>query len=263
MFLSHFSMNAMPFSERTSVSQILKDERFTQYLARLTFFAHHANIALVTGPTGVGKSTLIKFFFEQINHAIFHPAYLHLTHLRSSSLMKLVAAAIGENPKFTKERVFTQILDKTKNADKTFIIVFDEAHLLSQDALTDIRLLLSSATDEHPPFKLLLVGQDSLLNLLQQDTLLDLFHRINVRCQLKPLTKAQTHSYIDFQLKSVSATPNIFDSQVKDAIFDYSHGIPRQINNIATACLIHAVSLGTQSINHSLFSQAINEFSIY
>ena len=263
MFLDHFSMNSMPFSERASVSQILKDERFNQYIARLIFFANHANIALVTGNTGIGKSTLVKFFFDQINHSIFHPAYLHLTHLRSSSLMKLVAAAIGEKPKFTKDLVFTQILDKTKNADKTFILVIDEAHLLSQDALTDIRLLLSSATDLEAPFKLLLVGQEPLLRLLQQDSLLDLFHRINVRCQLKPLTKSQTHSYIDFQLKSVGAIPAIFDSQVKDAIFEYSHGIPRQINNIATACLIHALSLNTKTINHSLFSQAINEFSIY
>lgn len=261
MFLNHFSMNAMPFCERTSIPQILKDERFTQNLARLHFFAQHANIALVTGPTGVGKSTLVKLFFDQINRGIFHPVYLHLTHVRSSSLMKLVAAALGEQPKFTKEKVFTQILDKTKNTDKTFVIAFDEAHLLCKEALTDIRLLLSSATDDNPPFKLLLVGQGPLLSLLQQESLLDLFHRINVRCQLKPLTKAQTLSYIDFQLESVGATPRIFDSQVKDTIFEYSHGLPRQINNIATACLIQAASLGTQTINHSLLSQTMSEFS--
>ena len=263
MFLNHFSMTTMPFCERTSIPQILKDERFTQNLARLNFFAQHANIALVTGPTGVGKSTLVKLFFDQINRGIFHPVYLHLTHVRSSSFMKLIATALGENPKFTKEKVFTQILDKTKNADKTFIIVFDESHLLCKEALTDIRLLLSSATDDNPPFKLLLVGQEPLRNLLQQESLLDLFHRINVRCQLKPLTKAQTLSYLDFQLESVGATTRIFDSQVKDAIFEYSQGLPRQINNIATACLIHAVSLGTQTINHSLLSQTMSEFSIY
>jgi len=263
MFLNHFSMNAMPFCERSSLSQILKDDRLQQGLARLNFFVHHANIALVTGLTGVGKSTLIKLFFNELNHAIFHPAYLHLTHVRSSCLLKLVASALGEYPRLTKDRIFTQILEKTKNADKNFVIVFDEAHLLSHDSLTDIRLLLSSATDDNPPFKLLLVGQDPLRNILQQDSLLDLFHRINVRYHIKPLSKSQTHSYIDFHLKAVGASTHIFDSQVKDAIFDYSHGLPRQINNIATASLIHAATLGSQTVNHTLFSQTITEFSVY
>lgn len=41
------------------------------------------------------------------------------------------------------------------------LLVFDEAHLLDGDALTDLRLLNSSAPDVGPPLKMLLVGQDS------------------------------------------------------------------------------------------------------
>ena len=36
MFTSHFSMTTQPFSERINTSLIMKDERFTQGLARIS-----------------------------------------------------------------------------------------------------------------------------------------------------------------------------------------------------------------------------------
>ena len=36
------------------------------------------------------------------------------------------------------------------------IVVLDEAHLIDTEALTDIRLLVSSALDDAPPLKIVL-----------------------------------------------------------------------------------------------------------
>jgi len=47
MFTSHFSMTTQPFSERINTSLIMKDERFTQGLARLQYLLHSGSIAVL------------------------------------------------------------------------------------------------------------------------------------------------------------------------------------------------------------------------
>ncbi|WP_419470200.1 GTPase RsgA [Candidatus Kuenenia sp.] len=74
MFTSHFSMTTQPFSERINTSLIMKDERFTQGLARLQYLLHSGSIAVLYGQTGVGKSTLLKLFLSQIPKTCFSPS---------------------------------------------------------------------------------------------------------------------------------------------------------------------------------------------
>jgi general secretion pathway protein A len=53
---------------------------------------------------------------------------------------------------------------------------------------------------------------------------------------------------------------NIFDAEAKDLIHDYTGGVPRQINNIATACLINAASRNLKAIGEPLVNETMNEF---
>lgn len=262
MFTQHFKMTSQPFCERALMDHILKDERFEQGLARLQFLATQGTMALITGQTGVGKSTLIKVFVNSLAPNRHSVAYVHLTHIKTTGFLKLIVSALGESPKLTKEKVFTQILDKTHKSELSTLIIVDEAHLLDSESLTDLRLLASSAMDDQAPFKLLLVGQESLINQLKGYKHADLLQRINLRYQLPPLTKTQTIAYIDHQLLSSGASDKIFDSEVKAAIYDYTHGIPRQINNVATACLLEASVQKAQKVNDKIFTQTMSEFQL-
>lgn len=261
MYVTHFKMTAQPFQERAPIGQILKDDRVQQGLARLNFLKDQGNIALITGATGVGKSILIKLFLNSLNRSLYQTVYIHFTHVKNTSLLKLIASGLGEVPRLSKERVFGQILEKTLNSELTTILLIDEGQLLQSDALTDLRLLVSSAL-EKPPFKLLLVGQEKLRNQLQRTRHTDLLQRINIRYHLSPLSRSQTIDYIDFQMKSVEASEKIFDPEVKNAIYDYTHGIPRQINNIASTCLLNAAVQNVQRVDEYLFAQAMNEFQL-
>lgn len=260
MFTHHFKMTGQPFCERATLDQILKDDRFTQGLARLEFLALQGTIVLLTGQTGVGKSTLIKLFLSSLAPNRYHVVYLHLTHLKTNGFLKLIVTGLGETPKMGKEKVFSQILDKTTKSELPTLLVVDEAQLLDADALTDLRLLISSALDDQPPFKLLLVGQESLVGQLKRSRHLDLLQRINLRYHLLPLSKTQTIAYIDHQLLAAGAAEKTFDAEVKAAIYDYTHGIPRQINNVATACLLEAAVQKVQKVTEKIFTQTMAEF---
>ena len=149
----------------------MKDERFTQGLARLQYLLLSGSIAVVYGQTGVGKSTLLKLFLSQIPLNLFLPIYVHFTHVKSSSLFALIVSQLGEIPKHTKDRLFLQIIDKARRSNLTPILLIDEAHLLSSNVLTDLRLLISSTLDSSTQIKIILSGQEHLKSILKRDIL--------------------------------------------------------------------------------------------
>ena len=263
MFTSSFNMTAQPFSERVSTEQIFKDERISQGIARLKFMTFSTTAALIVGQNGVGKSVLIRLLLSELPHNQFLPVYIHFTNVKSSSLFKLIVTALGEHPKLTKDQTFTQIIDKVNKSNLTVVLIIDEAHLLDSTSLTDLRLLISSALDDTPPLKIILSGQDGIKHKLKQTSHKDLADRISVRFHLKPMSKAQTTAYMDFQMRYAGASDKVFDQEVKELIHEYSNGIPIQVNNIATACLINAATLKSQKITMELLNQTMAEFQLF
>ena len=262
MYLEHFQLKSQPFSEHTAVSALWQDQRMDEGLARLEYLVESGQLGLVTGPSGVGKSALLKRFLHGLPPQQCQAVYCHLTHLPSTGLLKLVVAQLGETPRRGKERIYEQILERAARADGTLLLVFDEAHLLDGDALIDLRLLISSALDVRPPLKMLLVGQEPLRAALRRVQHADLLNRVSVRYQLRPLSREQTCRYIDFQLSQAGGDTKLFDDSVKAAIHDFTGGVPRQINNLATACLLQATSRKVLRIDDDLFQYAAGEFQL-
>lgn len=262
MFLNHFKFTSQPFAERTSADALWPDERMEQGLARLHYVAQHGTVGLVTGASGVGKSALLKRFLHELSGPGWKPVYLHLTHLPAAGMLKLLVSQLDEVPRRGKDRLFEQILAKARQAEATLLVILDEAHLLNVDALTDIRLLISSAIDDTPPLKVILVGQEPLRHTLRQSSQAALLTRIGVRHHLPSLSKAQTAAYIDFQLKHAGGSEKLFEESTKAMIHDYCGGVPRQINNLATACLLAAAAENVSRVTEAILQKTLTEFQL-
>lgn len=65
-----------------------------------------------------------------------------------------------------------------------------------------------------------------------------------------------------FQMRAAGASQKIFETEAKTLIHDYSSGVPRRINNIATACLIQAASKNVQKIPEALVNDTAPEFHL-
>lgn len=262
MFLNHFHMSQHPFSEKPPIDFLLKDSRFSEALSRLAFFQKEGQIALILGHTGVGKSSLLRCFTRSLPQNRCQPLYLSLTSISPNALLRSIVIKLGETPRFSKDRLFLQIVEKIQKIESETLIIVDEAHLLLSESLTDLRLLSSCGFESNLPLKIILSAQQSLASLLKQSVHADLVHRISLRCTLHPLSAAQTAAYIDHRLRLSKASDKIFDQEAKSLIHDYAGGIPRQINNIATACLIKAASQDNQIIDETLVNETMAEFHL-
>lgn len=262
MYLDHFQLRGQPFREHAAATALWHDQRMKEGLARLDFLVSMGELGLLTGPSGVGKSALIKQLLNTLTPQRCETVYCHLTHLPSAGLLKVVATQLGEPPRRGKDRLFQQILERAGRAEGALLLIFDEAHLLSSEALTDVRLLVSSALEVGPPLKILLCGQDPLRGTMKRAQHADLLNRVSVRYQLRPLSKPQTAHYVDFQISQAGGDAKLFDQEVKELLHDFSGGLPRAINNLAIACLLQATATGAARVDEEVFRQAAAEFQL-
>ena len=262
MFLNHFHMAQHPFAEKPPADWILCDSRFQEALARLTFFQNQGHIALLIGQTGVGKSSLLRCFTQNLPLNRYQIIYLSLTSVSPNALLRQIVIELGESPKIGKDRLFHLIVDKIRKSDAEIFLILDEAHLICSQSLTDLRLLSSSGIDSQLPLKLILCAQQSLAVTLKQSVHADIVNRISIRCRLLPLSKDQTAAYINHRIHLAGGSDKTFDADARSIIHDYSGGIPRLINNIATACLINAASKNSQIIDDTLVNNTMSEFHL-
>jgi len=236
MFLAHFALNAHPFAEKPPIEWLQRDPRIEQALARLKFFEQQGALALILGQTGLGKSSLLRLFIHELPHNRYHPLYLQL-------------------------RLLLQILERVKQNEKCTLLIVDEAHLIDPDTLTDLRLLISSI-DEEVSLKIVLCGQDNLKEVLKRASHADLVQRIALRFALHALSKEQSAAYIDNRMIQAGGTAKTFESEAKNLIHEYTGGVPRQINNVAMACLINAASRSLKKIDDALVNETMSEFNL-
>jgi type II secretory pathway predicted ATPase ExeA len=88
MYQEHFKMKAQPFSEHAPPSSLWIDQRMKDGVARLTYLAESAELGLVIGQTGVGKSALLKYFLSHLPQQC-EAVYCHLANLPPAGLLKM------------------------------------------------------------------------------------------------------------------------------------------------------------------------------
>ena len=263
MYLEHLQLKSQPFAEHAAVAALWQDQRMDEGLARLEYLVQCGQLGLITGPSGVGKSALLKRFLHGLLPQHCQALYCHLSHLPFGGPVETGRHATGRDAT-PRQRTHLRTDPGTRPRGPRAPCCWSSTRptCLDGDALTDLRLLISSALDVRPPLKLLLVGQEPLRAVLRRAQHADLVNRISVRYQLRPLTREQTCRYIDFQLTQAGGDPKLFDDSVKAAIHDFANGVPRQINNLATACLLQATARKVRRIDDELFQQVLGEFQL-
>lgn len=122
------------------------------------------------------------------------------------------------------------------------VVVVDEAHLLDREMLEEVRFLLNFKMDAMSPLSLILVGQSELWNRLELKSFTAIRQRIDIRCKLSSLDRAETGGFISRQLQYAGIHKEIFTDAAIAEIFTYASGAPRLINKLCTNCLIYGAT---------------------
>jgi len=168
-----------------------------------------------------------------------------------------MAIAMGLKPRRFKGDTAAALLAHLRSLPRRTVVILDEAHLLPDASLEDLRLLTADEFDRRSPFSMILCGQPILRDRLTDPRHYALTQRIGVRIRLRPLTEAEVGLFIARHLKAAGATGAVFEPQATAAIFQHTRGIPRLVQNLALGSALAAMAAGSSSVDAVAVQQAV------
>ena len=141
--------------------------------------------------------------------------------------------------------------DLLTNKHRTPFLILDEAHLLP-DSVEQLRLLFSTQMDSQSLGALLLVGQPELRRTLRLANHEVFYQRLTTTYHLPPLDLTQSMAYIRHQITfSGYKGGSLFADDTLARIYDYTKGIPRQMNRLCTTALLVGMADQKQILEES------------
>jgi general secretion pathway protein A len=256
MFEAFFGLTGTPFSRDTAVNQLLETESRKELQGRLVHVAKTRAFGVFTGDAGSGKTTAIRKFSQGLDINKYCVLYLSDSALTPRNFYWEALHQLGYEPKFyrgdAKRQLQKALAVLVDNDKKSPVVIVDEAHLLSREMLEEIRFLLNLRMDSYSALSLILTGQTELRETFKLQVNEAISQRVDIRFHLPALSKEETYSYITRHLSAVKSPGEIFTQAAIGVIHEYSGGIPRKVNKVATACLMTAVGQNQKLIDDHL-----------
>jgi type II secretory pathway predicted ATPase ExeA len=202
----------------------------------------HASVVLVGDP-GVGKTCVLRAFRKRLPESGFRLNYCHNVTLGRRDFYRQLCIALGLSPSATAAAVFHAVSTHVHDLgnDRVHpVFLLDEAHLLNQDTLDHLHILLNYDWDSRALLSLVLVGLPDLLDRLGMRRNRSLFSRLHRRLRIDPLTPADTAEYIAMRLHRVGCDRDLFASDAIAMIHEAALGGMRDADRLATAALREA-----------------------
>ncbi len=271
MYKSFFHLVRNPFNLTPDPYCFVSTKRHNEALAALYYGVRwHKGFVVVTGEVGTGKTLLLRCLLrllkesKDIAYAYVFNGRLTPTEFLQYILCDLGLQAAGKN-KSELLLELGQFLVSRGSKKLTTVLIIDEAHLLSEDILEEIRLLSNLETADDKLLQIVLVGQPELDDKLDSLGLRQLKQRIALRAQLAPLDGIETSTYIEKRLQIAGADLQgdpIFPAEATAAVFLHSHGLPRLINTICENALIAAYARQCRSVTPEIIQDVAREFRL-
>lgn len=221
-------------------------------------------LVVVTGDVGSGKTTLVHRILAQNNEFLETGVLINTTlsprELLTSILREFdIQVPSFDNKALMLDALFQFLLQKYQQNIRVLLII-DEAHSLSQEAMEEVRMLSNLQSDRAALLQIVLVGHSSLKETLRRQALPQFAQRIRVSYHLPPLNIEETKKYISYRLDKAGAENIwVFSPEAMDSIYKYSGGIPRSINILCDAALVYGYADECREIGPKLVDEAFKD----
>ncbi len=264
-WVAHFGFTKTPFSKSIAASDLFRRDAHAEAVARISHCVAEAALGVITGDVGVDKTVAVRAAAAGLDPVRHHVVYVANPAFGTRGLYVTIVAALGATPRFFKAEVMAQAqtLLAAEEAERHRRIVFivDEAHLLSPAQLEELRLLTNADMDSRSPFAGILVGQPTLVRQLRLGVFAALDQRIATRFTIPPMDLADAAAYLRHHLALVGRTDPLFADDAVARLHRVANGLPRALNNAATAALIAAAADGKALVDEACAKRAAAELT--
>ncbi len=204
------------------------------------------SLILLTGDAGTGKTSIIyKLVLDMSEDTIVGVVFN--TAVAGDSIVEMILreleGPIPDNPTPASCMAALQkfLLNIYTSEEKKVLLVLDEAQTLSDEALEQVRMISNLQAGKENLISILMVGQSGFRSRLRRARYSQIVQRIVVSAHLGRLREQEVNEYIYYRLRQggVEDPATVFTDEAVKKVYEYSHGVPRNINVICEGALIY------------------------
>lgn len=268
MYWEHFGFTEPPFALTPNPEFLFLSTHHQEAFAHLLFAIDtRAGFIELSGEVGTGKTTIIRTILNQLDPETHRTALIFNPTISPLGLHQEINREYGLPCTSSDVRELhmslNEFLLEQNRADRTVVLVIDEAQNLSTDVLEQIRLISNLETEHDKLIQIVLVGQPELQTIIARQDLRQLNQRITVRYHLKPMEFDDVHDYIRHRIKIAAGggEPVTFAPGAVRRISRFSGGLPRLVNAVCDRALLLAYTMETREISPAMATRSIRDVS--
>ncbi|MBI4708578.1 MAG: AAA family ATPase [Candidatus Omnitrophica bacterium] len=268
MYCKFYGLKEKPFNVTSDPAFFFFSSKHKEALSHLLYGVNERKgIIVLTGEIGTGKTTLTRFFINQLEKNV-KTAFILNPYLSDTELLDAILNDFGLVPKEKTRLGFIWELNRfllnESEAGNNVVLIIDEAQNLPVGMLEQVRLLSNLETEKSKLLQIVLVGQPELNDKLNLHELRQIRQRIMVKYHINPLGDNEIKDYIYHRLSAAGAGKEIefCDDAIKE-IMDFSVGTPRLINMLCDRALLAGFTNDVKKINAGIMKKCIEEFGYH
>lgn len=239
-YLAHFGLKEAPFSKEIPDADLwLPESKLAVVDDLIEALDERASVVLV-GEPGVGKTCVLRALRHRIPAAGFKLTYCHNATLGRRDFYRQLCHAVGLTPAATAGSLFYALTRHVEDRAVERIhpvFLLDESHLLQQDTLDHLHILLNYAWDSRAMLSLILVGLPELRERLALRRNRSLYSRIHHRLEIAALTPDDTTEYLRMRMARAAVDREVFGTDAIVLLHEATAGAMRDLDRLATAAL--------------------------
>jgi general secretion pathway protein A len=268
MYEEFFGLTERPFDLTPSPRFLVLTESHREALRNLEYgIGSRKGITLLIGDAGAGKTTVIRAAIEKL------PEQVHTVHISNPTLsrpefVETLAAKFELSPGAATSKAvmlseLEALLHRRRAAGEGTVMIVDEAQSLPLDLLEEIRLLANIETDSEKLLSVIIAGQPELAARLNQPELRQFKQRVALRCELRPLHRAETEAYIAGRIRAAGGVgARVFTREAVALIHEGAQGLPRTVNVIADNALLGGFAAGQKPVGTDVVLDVCRDFDL-
>jgi general secretion pathway protein A len=260
-YLSHFGLRSPPFTKEIADADLFVPPSKQSIIDGLMEALEQRASACLVGEPGVGKTCVLRALRHRLPQAGFRLTYCHNATLGRRDFYRQLCLALGLSPSATAAGVFYAVSTHVEDLGKERIhpvFLIDEAHLLHQDVLDHLHILLNYEWDSRALLSLVLVGLPELSSRLQLRKNRSLYSRIHHRLFIDPLRPEDTAEYIRHRMTSAGCEREVFSTDALAMLHESASGSLRDIDRISHGCLRMAARRKKKLVERDIVAHVID-----
>ena len=262
---SHFGLSRTPFGKSIAAKDLFARQAHAEAVARINFCVVESALGVITGDVGAGKTVSVRAAVSALDATRHQVIYVANPAFGTRGLYVTIVRALGAEPRYQRAELMAQAADlleaEESERHRRVVMVVDEAHLLGPDQLEELRLLTNSQMDSASPFAGILLGQPTLSRQLRMGMFAALDQRIATRFTIKAMDLAESANYLRHHIALAGREEPLFADDAIARLHRVSNGLPRALNNAATAALMAAATDSKDLVDDACAKKAAAELT--